>query len=152
LLSATAVTKAIVSRLPKRASPPTPIEVEAKLNEFAASLNDGRLEWAEPTSKQARAAIDARIQSVGLLACVSGKAVIQKLLFAWVQAQFGVSLNTLAIIRHFTADEIDSEMNAVLTAIENATFLPTRSSLAARSVSARRSNCQFEPFKTVGEY
>lgn len=142
LLSSTPVTKAIVSKLPKRACPPTEVEVSSKLNEFAASLKDEMFDavaqeflsvnrglGAAGANKMARTAIDARIQSAGLLACVSGKAVIQRL-FSWVQTEFGASLNTLTICRQFTINNIDPEIKGVLTAIENAAPLPARSQAA----------------------
>jgi hypothetical protein len=138
LLSAPAVTKAIISKLPKRASPPTEEELGSKMIEFANSLRDemfdavsheflseNRSLGVAGANKLARSAIDARVQSAGLLACVSGKAVIHRL-FGWVQSEFGASLNTLTICRHFTPNEIDPEIKGVLTAIENATALPVR--------------------------
>src|SRR5450755_1857533 len=80
-------------------------------------------------NKLARTAIEARIRLAGLLSCVSGKAVIQRL-FSWVQGEFGASLNTLTICRQFTVKEIDPEMKGVLMAIENAAALPARSQVA----------------------
>jgi hypothetical protein len=139
LLNPVAVTKAIVSKLPKRASPPSESEVRNKMNEFAASLTEEMFDAVAQefisvnrglgvggANKAAREAIDIRVQRDGLLSCVSGKSVIQKL-FSWVQNEFGASLNTLTICRQFTAGDLDPEMKAVLTAIENATPLPARS-------------------------
>jgi hypothetical protein len=44
-------------------------------------------------NKAARHAIEERVQRLGLLACVSGKSVLQKI-FDWVHTEFGASLNT----------------------------------------------------------
>lgn len=142
LLSPTAITKAIVSKLPRRASLPTEAEIDAKMNEFANALKDEMFDAVAQeflslnrglgvagANKLARTAIDARIQAAGLLSCVSGKAVIQRL-FSWVQREFGASMNTLTICRQFTASEIDPEMKGVLLAIENAEAFPVRSQAA----------------------
>jgi AAA domain, putative AbiEii toxin, Type IV TA system/AAA ATPase domain len=139
LLNPGAVTKAIVSKLPKRASPPSESEVRNKMNEFAVSLTEEMFDAVAQefisvnrglgvggANKAAREAIDKRIQRDGLLSCVSGKSVIQKL-FSWVQNEFGASLNTLTICRQFTAEDLEPELKGVLSAIENATALPARS-------------------------
>jgi hypothetical protein len=112
------------------------------MNEFANALKDEMFDAVAQeflslnrglgvagANKLARTAIDARIQAAGLLSCVSGKAVIQRL-FSWVQREFGASMNTLTICRQFTASEIDPEMKGVLLAIENAEAFPVRSQAA----------------------
>jgi hypothetical protein len=85
---------------------------------------NGHLVWTP--NKAARVAIEQRIESSGLLDCVSGKAVLQRL-FDWVQGEFGVSLNSVSICRHIKAAEVDEELKGVLSAIEGASSLPQQS-------------------------
>jgi hypothetical protein len=136
MLNAAAITRAITSRLPRRSVAPSESELVTKLNAFAIGLKDELFDavaqeflsaerslGAGGANKAARVAIEQRIESSGLLDCVSGKAVLQRL-FDWAQGEFGVSLNSVSICRHIKAAEVDEELKGVLSAIEGASSLP----------------------------
>jgi energy-coupling factor transporter ATP-binding protein EcfA2 len=106
LLVAAAISRAIVKTLPRRGQPPQLQELQAKLEEFANQLREEMFDavaqeylsttrslGAGGANKAARHAIEERVQRLGLLACVSGKSVLQKI-FDWVHTEFGASLNT----------------------------------------------------------
>src|SRR5262249_25073247 len=136
LLNAAAISRAIIARLPRRGTPPTEGEVQAKLEELAGQQGDELLDavaqeflsadrslGAAGANKAARQAITQRVERQGLLSCVSGKYILQRV-FDWVQVEFGASLNTQLICRQFRCDEVDQEIQMALTTIENASKLP----------------------------
>jgi energy-coupling factor transporter ATP-binding protein EcfA2 len=136
LMIAAPIVRAIKSRLPRRASEPTVHEVTEKLAEFAEELRDNLLDGfaqehlssnralgAGGANRAARLTIEEREGRLGLPGVVSGKLVLHRLL-GWIQSEFGVSLNALAIISHFTKADIDTELVSVLTAIEDLSPFP----------------------------
>jgi type IV secretory pathway TrbD component/energy-coupling factor transporter ATP-binding protein EcfA2 len=136
LLRGEVIVRAIESRLPRRTSPPGEIEVKQKLEQFATELEEdlfdgfaqevlstNRALGAGGANRAARTVIRDRIEKVGLLGCVSGKAVLQKLC-GWIQVEFGVSLSAVAVARKFRVDEVDPELATILRAIEEIRSFP----------------------------
>lgn len=138
LLRPSAIVRAVTSRIPRRAAPPTELEVQTVLEGFAAELKEDLLDGvaqealsanralgAGGANRVARTLIHERIGLYGLLGCVSGKAVLQKL-FGWVQSEFGVSLSAVALAKQLISEELDQELRGVLMAIETGNALPPR--------------------------
>jgi predicted ATPase len=136
LLHPAVIVRAIESRLPRRAAPPAENELKQKLDEFAAELQEDLLDGvaqeilsanralgAGGANRTARTVIRERIERVGLIGCVSGKAVLQKLC-GWIQVEFGVSLSAVAVARNFRVDEVDTELGAILGSIEHISSFP----------------------------
>jgi hypothetical protein len=130
LLHATAISRAIAERLPKRTSPPSEAEIDRQIDAFANELEDDLLDGvaqeslsadrklgASGANRAARATIAHRKRSIGLRGCVSGKQVLRRL-FDWVQQEVGVSLNTTLVARNFRPTEVPEEIAAVLGSIE----------------------------------
>lgn len=71
-------------------------------------------------NREARIALMAKREQVGLPSAVSGKDLLSKI-SDWSKSEFGVSLSFISIVREHRANEIDKEMKSVISAIERGT-------------------------------
>lgn len=132
LLSPTAIQRFISSRAAARVSLPSSDEIKIKIIEIAESMshechdsianeyhNLNRKEGLPGANKYARNFI-ARHREINLhiVDLVSGKSLLSKL-SSWTKSEFGVSISTLSLVHSFRPSEVEPELRAIITSIEN---------------------------------
>ena len=131
LLVPSTIKRAIMSRLPKRATKPTVDEIKNFLNVEAKKLRENMFDSVSQeilsfdrsigvsgANKKARGFIKSKESRYGLIGSVSGKDLMSRL-FEWAKAEFGVSLNKILLAQTLHTYEISSELKSVLTSIES---------------------------------
>lgn len=124
------IQRVIADSTSKRTTPPDEEEVAAKLYQIAGSLHDEVIESLateiqannrklalSSAIKQAKERITPHLQQGDFTSRIPGKSAVS-LLSQWSQTEFGVQLSALKLARNIHRSEMESEVQAVITAIE----------------------------------
>jgi hypothetical protein len=137
LLVPSAIQRLIATRVARRVVPPTEAEIADKLDRLAQEryeeifdgisaevLAEDRSLGGGGANRAARGALDPLWATVeGRLSLASGKALLAAL-FRWVQAEFGVSLTSAAVIREMRPAEVHIEVRQFIEAVIHSRPLP----------------------------
>jgi hypothetical protein len=132
LIVPAALLRYIVTHLPAGKVAPTLSQIEAEIDRLCEAQKDDVFsalvtellplnrdkgaKFAVPEARKQQAAAWASMD--GKIAIVSGKALLSAL-SRWSKAKFGVSFGRLSIAQFLRSSEVDSEVKAVVSAIEN---------------------------------
>jgi energy-coupling factor transporter ATP-binding protein EcfA2 len=131
LLVGRAIQAVIAARTKKTATPPSQLDIEAKIDEIADALYDEVFDGTAAeilaenrglgqggANKRAREVIKDRVGMHGLRHIVSGKEVLHRLSH-WAQSEFGANINPMLVAKEIRPAEVAEEMRRVLKAIAN---------------------------------
>ena len=134
LLVPTVIARFIASRVPRRATPPTPEEIDTRIASFADKLEDQILDaiatefWGNNrnagqsgANRAARKRIRGVREECGMIAPLASGKELLGLISDWSNTEFGVPMSAANIAREMTFRELDTEVADVVSAIERGT-------------------------------